>query len=118
MPTKVLLCDTPDGLAQLQYTLMKSGAALELEVVTDGFRAVEVAARTQPEIVVTEIGLEGLAGGELVRRLVATVPETSVICWTNAPSPLLAAEMLAAGPAARAFEDGGPEGRAPGTRGV
>src|SRR3990172_2022996 len=66
MPTKVLLCDTPDGLAQLQYALMKSGAALELEVVTDGFRAVEVAARTQPEIVVTEIGFGGVAGAGLV----------------------------------------------------
>jgi len=110
MPTKVLLCDTPDGLAQLQYALMKSGAALELEVVTDGFRAVEVAARTQPEIVVTEIGLEGLTGAELIRRLVATVPETSVICWTNAPSPLLAAEMLAAGASAYVLKNDGPDG--------
>jgi signal transduction histidine kinase len=110
MPTKVLLCDTPDGLAQLQYALMKSGAALELEVVTDGFRAVEVAARTQPEIVVTEIGLEGLAGSELIRRLVATVPETSVICWTNAPSPLLAAEMLQAGASAYVLKSDGSDG--------
>jgi signal transduction histidine kinase len=110
MPTKVLLCDTPDGLAQLQYALIKSGAALELEVVTDGFRAVEVAARTQPEIVVTEIGLEGLSGAELIRRLVATVPETSVICWTNAPSPLLAAEMLAAGASAYVLKNDGPDG--------
>src|SRR3990172_6168055 len=110
MPTKVLLCDTPDGLAQLQYALMKSGAALELEVVTDGFRAVEVAARTQPEIVVTEIGLDGLSGGELIRRLVATVPETSVICWTNAPSPMLAAEMIAAGASAYVLKTEGPDG--------
>jgi len=110
MPTKVLLCDTPDGLAQLQYALMKSGASLELEAVTDGFRAVEVAARTQPEIVVTEIGLEGLAGAELIRRLIATVPETSVICWTNAPSPLLAAEMLAAGASAYVLKEDGTDG--------
>ena len=106
----MLLCDTADGLAQLQYALMKSGAGLEMEVVTDGFRAVEVAARTQPEIVVTEIGLEGLTGAELIRRLVATVPETSVICWTNAPSPLLAAEMLAAGASAYVLKNDGPDG--------
>jgi len=67
MPTRVLLCDTADGLAQLQYSLLKSGAGLEMEVVTDGFRAVEVAARTQPSIVVAEIGLEGLAGSDLIR---------------------------------------------------
>ena len=42
MPTKVVVCDTPDGLAQLQYVLIKSGAALEIETVTDRLRAVEV----------------------------------------------------------------------------
>lgn len=109
MSTKVLLCDTADGLAQLQYALLKSGAALEMEAVTDGFRAVEVAARTQPAVVVSEIGLEGLSGSELVRRLLAIVPETSVICWTNLPSPLIAAEMLEAGASAYLLKEDGPE---------
>lgn len=109
MPTKVLLCDTPDGLAQLQYALIKSGAALEIEVVTDGLRAVEVAARTQPALVVTEIGLEGLNGTDLIRRLLAVVPETSVVCWTNVPSPVAAAQMLHAGASAYLLKEDGPE---------
>jgi signal transduction histidine kinase len=109
VPTKVLLCDTADGLAQLQYALLKSGASLEIEAVTDGFRAVEVAARTQPAVVVTEIGLEGLSGGELVRRLLAIVPETSVVCWSNLPSPLIAAEMLEAGASGYLLKEDGPE---------
>jgi signal transduction histidine kinase len=109
MPTKVLLCDTPDGLAQLQYTLLKSGAGLEMEVVTDGFRAVEVAARTQPAVVVAEIGLEGLAGTDLIRRLLAIVPETSVMCWTNVSSPVTAAQMLDAGASAYLLKEDGPE---------
>ncbi|HEX6331574.1 MAG TPA: hypothetical protein VF129_09865, partial [Actinomycetota bacterium] len=105
MPTRVLLCDTADDLAQLQYALLKSGADLE------GFRAVEVAARTQPAIVVAEIGLEGLAGADLIRRLLAIVPETSVICWTNVSSPVLAAEMLRAGVVLRG--QGGRSGGGP-----
>jgi signal transduction histidine kinase len=109
VPTKVLLCDTADGLAQLQYALLKSGAALEMEVVTDGFRAVEVAARTQPAIVVAEIGLEGLSGTDLVRRLLAIVPETSVICWTNVSSPVLTGQMLQAGASAYLLKEDGPE---------
>jgi signal transduction histidine kinase len=109
MPTKVLLCDTPDGLAQLQYTLLKSGAGLEMEVVTDGFRAVEVAARTQPAVVVAEIGLEGLSGTDLVRRLLAIVPETSVMCWTNVSSPVTAAQMLDAGAVAYLLKEDGPD---------
>jgi len=110
MPTRVLLCDTPDGLAQLQYALLRSGAALEIEAVTDGLRAVEVAARTQPALVVTEIGLEGLSGTDLLRRLLAVVPETSIVCWTNVPSPVVSARMLHAGASAYLLKEDGPEG--------
>jgi signal transduction histidine kinase len=109
MSTRVLLCDTADGLAQLQYALLKSGADLEMEAVTDGFRAVEVAARTQPAVVVLETGLEGLSGSELVRRLLATVPEAQVLCWTAVPSPVAAAEALGAGASGYLLKEDGPE---------
>jgi signal transduction histidine kinase len=106
---KVLLCDTAEGLAQLQYALLKSGEDLQTDVVTDGVRAVESAARTQPEVVVAEIGLDGLAGAELVRRLIATVPEARVICWTTLPSPFTAAEMLGVGASGYLLKEDGPE---------
>ena len=109
MSTRVLLCDTADGLAQLQYALLKSGTDLEIETVTDGFRAVEVAARTQPAVIVSEIGLEGLAGAELVKRVLAVVPETRVICWTAVPSPVTAAEMLGAGASGYLLKEDGAE---------
>jgi signal transduction histidine kinase len=109
MSTRVLLCDTAEGLAQLQYALLKSGEDLQTEVVTDGVRAVESAARTQPEVAVVEIGLDGLAGAELVRRLIATVPEARVICWTTLPSPFTAAEMLGVGASGYLLKEDGPE---------
>jgi len=109
MSTRILLCDTADGLAQLQYALIRSGADLEIEAVTDGFRAVEVAARTQPAVVVIEIGLEGLAGAELVRRLFAVVPETRVLCWTAVPSPFTAAEVLGAGASGYLLKEDGSD---------
>ena len=109
MPTKVVLCDTPDGLAQLQYVLIKSGAALEVETVTDGLRAVEVSARTRPELVVVGVETENLSGAELVRRLLAITPDTKVICWADA-SPVVAAEMLQAGAAAYVSKDDGADG--------
>jgi signal transduction histidine kinase len=109
MSTRVLLCDTAEGLAQLQYALLKSGEDLQTDVVTDGVRAVESAARTRPEVVVAEIGLDGLAGAELVRRLIATVPEARVICWTTLPSPFTAAEMLGVGASAYLLKEDGPE---------
>ncbi|HEX2425527.1 MAG TPA: ATP-binding protein [Actinomycetota bacterium] len=109
MSMKVLLCDTAEGLAQLQYALLKSGEDLQTDVVTDGVRAVESAARTQPKVVVAEIGLDGLAGAELVRRLIATVPEARVICWTTLPSPFTAAEMLGVGASGYLLKEDGPE---------
>ncbi len=109
MPTKLLLCDTADGLAQLQYALLKSGLDFETEAVTDGYRAVDVAARIQPDLVVVEAGLSGLSGAELVRRLLATVPETRVICWTSVDSPFTAAEMIVAGTSGYLLKAEGPE---------
>jgi signal transduction histidine kinase len=109
MPTKVVLCDTPDGLARLQYALITSGAELDVEVVTEGLRAVEVSSRVRPDVVVVETGLEGLGGSELVRRLLATVPDAAVICWTEEASPVQVAEMLGAGAVAYVSKEDGPE---------
>lgn len=109
MSTAILLCDTADGLAQLQYVLLRSGVELQTEAVTDGFRAVEVTARIQPAVVVTEIGLEGLAGAELVRRLLAVGPQTRVLCWTSIPSPDAVAEVLGAGASGCLLKEDGPD---------
>lgn len=109
MSTKVVLCDTPDGLARLQYALITSGAALDIEVVTDGLRAVEVAGRVGAEIVVVETGLAGLAGSEMIRRLRATVPDAAIICWSAEGSPVRVAEMLGAGAVAYVLKQDGPD---------
>jgi signal transduction histidine kinase len=109
MPTKVVLCDAPDGLARLQYALISSGAALDIEVVTDGLRAVEVSARVRPDLVVIEPRLEGLAGAELIGRLLAAVPDAAVICFSDDASPARVAEILGAGAVAYVSKEDGPE---------
>ncbi len=109
MGTKVLLCDTPDGLALLQYTLLRTGADLEVEAAPDGFRAVELAARLQPDVVVAEVDLEGLAGPELVRRVLAAAPRARFLCWTAVASAGSAAEMLGAGAVGYLLKEDGPD---------
>lgn len=109
MTVTVLLCDTPDGLAQLQYALIRSGADLQLEVTTDALRAIELAARTKPEVVVTELTLEGLGGAEMVKRLRASSPGSRTICYSDVEEPRMVAEVLAAGAAGYVLRSEGPD---------
>ncbi len=109
MTVTVLLCDTADGLAQLQYALIRSGADLQLEVTADALRAVELAARTKPEVIVTELTMEGLGGAELMKRLRASAPGSRTICYSDVADPRMVAEVLAAGAAGYVLREEGPD---------
>ena len=109
MTVTVLLCDTADGLAQLQYALIRSGADLQLEVTADALRAVELAARTKPDVIVTELTMEGLGGAELLKRLRASAPGSRTICYSDVADPRMVAEVLAAGAAGYVLREEGPD---------
>ena len=109
MPSTVLLCDTADEVARLQYHLLREAPDLLVEVTTDAFRAVESAARTRPDIIVCDLGLEGLGGTELVRRLRASTPNARVVARTAVADPRCVADTLAAGAAGFLLIDEGPE---------
>jgi signal transduction histidine kinase len=79
MPTTVLLCDAPDEVSRLQYHLLREAPDLVVEVTTDAVRAVDAVVRARPDVVVCEPDLDGLAPGELIRRLRATSPSTKVV---------------------------------------
>jgi signal transduction histidine kinase len=100
MPTNVLLCDSADEVARLQYLLLREAPDLLVEMTTDAFRAIESATRTRPDVVVCEVDLEGLSGGELVRRLRAVAPGTRVIARAGWADPVRVAEVLGAGASA------------------
>jgi signal transduction histidine kinase len=97
MAIQVLLCDAPEGIATLEYGMLRSNGDYAIEVATDGYRAVELAARTHPSVIVTEVSLPGLSGAELVRQLLVAAREAKVICWTSQSVPDAAAEILRAG---------------------
>jgi signal transduction histidine kinase len=79
MPTTVLLCDAADEVSRLQYHLLREAPDLVVEVTTDAVRAVEAAVRARPDVAVCEPDLDGLAPGELIRRLRATSPGTEIV---------------------------------------
>jgi signal transduction histidine kinase len=108
MPTKVLLCDTGDWVVQLRHALLRSGLDVEVEAATDTFRALDLAARTQPDVLVTEVNPDGMHGVELIGRLRVVAPRTGVICWSAVSSPDAVAEMYAAGAGAYLLKADGP----------
>jgi signal transduction histidine kinase len=107
MPIKIVICDTPDDLAAVQYFMMKTTRDIEMEVTTESLRSVEIAARTQPDVVVTELTMGGLGGAELIKRLRASAPAARIVCWTASTDPRLAAQVLAAGASGYVVKDEG-----------
>jgi signal transduction histidine kinase len=96
MPTTVLLCDTADEVARFQYHLLREHD-LEVEVTTDAFRGVEAAVRSRPDVIVSELTLEGLGGAELVKRFLASSPASRFVAHTVIRDPVRVTEVLAAG---------------------
>jgi signal transduction histidine kinase len=97
MPTDIVLCDRTDGVARLQYFLLRQAPELSVEIATDAFRGVELAARVRPAAVVTELALEGIAEAELVKRYRASSPSSNIVAWTELDDPAKVASALAAG---------------------
>src|SRR5512145_1909485 len=76
---RILLCDRGHVLADFQHLVRAAHPDAEVDIETDGYRAVELAYARQPTVVVTEIDLAGIAGVELIRRFREAVPRTRVL---------------------------------------
>lgn len=109
MPTHVLLCDSPNELALVHYTMLSTVADLDVAMASDGFRAAELASRIQPDVIIVEPAIQGLSGVDLIRRLGATAPESRIICWSTVASPDAAAEILNEGARGYLLKGDGPE---------
>ena len=94
---KVLLCDTADEVTRLQHALRMLDAAMDIEVTTESDRVIEMAAGMQPDVVATELGLEGLKDVNLVRRLRDAAPLSAIVGWTRLRDPGRVALVLASG---------------------
>lgn len=109
MASTVLVCDADDEIAYLQYQLLREAPDLVVDVTADPFQAVESAARSRPDVVTVDLGLDGLGGAELIRRLCASTPGTRVIARSSARDAAVVAEVLAAGAAGYVLRSDGPD---------
>jgi signal transduction histidine kinase len=94
---KVLLCDTADEVTRLQHALRMLDPGMEIEVTTESDRVIEMAAGMQPDVIATELGLEGLKDVNLVRRLRDAAPLSAIVGWTRLRDPGRVALVLASG---------------------
>lgn len=94
---KVLLCDTADEVTRLQHALRMLDPTMDIEVTTESDRVIEMAAGMQPNVVATELGLEGLKDVNLVRRLRDAAPLSAIVGWTRLRDPGRVALVLASG---------------------
>jgi signal transduction histidine kinase len=110
MGASVLVCAAAEEVAFLQYHLLREAPDLVVDVTSDPFSAVETAARSRPDVVTVDLGLEGgLDGAELIRRICASTPGTRVIARAVSRDPIIVADALGAGAAGYVLREEGPE---------
>jgi len=83
-----------------QYLVTRLSGQPELRViggVSDGLEAVEKASELQPDLIILDIGLPGLNGIEVARRIREQNPKSKILFVSENCSPDVAAEALSTG---------------------
>jgi signal transduction histidine kinase len=107
MPVTVLVCDRPETVDETAHAV--SSAGHEVELAVEGFRAVELAERSHPEVVVFRTGLPGRPAADVVRRLKAFGIPPHVVVILAEQNVEEAADVLVAGADAVIGPDPHPE---------
>ena len=81
-PSRVLVVDD-DPTARKPIELLLHAEGFVVSTASDGLEALEQAARTQPDVVLTDLQMEPMGGIELCRRLRETDPDLPVIVMTG-----------------------------------
>ena len=81
--TRVLIADDQE-LVRVGFTMILERAGLEVTgQAADGTEAVELAARSRPEVVLMDVRMPRMDGIEATRRILARNPETRVLMLTT-----------------------------------
>jgi signal transduction histidine kinase len=109
MAVKLVVAGSLEDHAVLKYALASAMPDAHVEVGTDGYRALELVARTHPDAVILDPALPGEpAGPDLVARIKAIAPTAPVLCWTATPDVEAATQLLQAGASAYLLKEDGP----------
>src|SRR2546421_12646290 len=108
MAIKVVVGGSLEGHAVVKYALSSTAPDAVVEVGADGFRALELARRIRPDVVVLGPAISSVYGPQLVTRLREETPGSAVVCWTGLPYVDEATELTLAGAAGYLLKEDGP----------
>jgi signal transduction histidine kinase len=109
MAIKLVVAGSLEDHAVLQYALSSNMPDAQVEVGADGYRALELARRMHPDVVVVDPSVPGLSGVELVSRIREALPGKAIVCWSSRPDVDEASELVRAGASAYLLKEDGPK---------
>lgn len=94
-PSTIVVCERPEDVA-LSSAFTAAGHAVER--ATDGYRVIELAERSKPDAIFLQLGVDGPAGPEVLRRVRGISTQVRVVCILGPGSGMASsADLLRAG---------------------
>lgn len=119
LPIRVVVVDDHELLRQTVRVLLRDAGDVEwVGEAGDGSEAVDLVARTRPDVVLMDLSMPGTDGLSATRRIVHCCPSTRVLVLTSSTDPAHVRLSLEAGAAGVLAKDGNSETILAGIRSV
>ncbi len=108
-PVRVVVVDDHPLLRDSIRSLLHGAGDMEwVGEARDGGEAVELVARTLPDVVLMDLSMPGIDGLSATRTIVGSCPATQVLVLTSSTDPARVRHSLGAGAAGVLTKDGDP----------
>jgi DNA-binding NarL/FixJ family response regulator len=107
---RVLLVDDHQLLRDSLKSLLNAHVGIDVVgTAGDGAEALEVAAKSQPDVVLMDLSMPGIGGVEATRLLLQQQPGVQVVILTSSPDQELIFDSVQAGAVGYLLKDAAPE---------
>ena len=86
----LIVDDDPDIRLLVDMQLKFMSGIGSIDQAADGAQAIEIAARTQPDVIILDIDMPVMSGDQALPQLRAVAPRSTVIIHTAAPASAVA----------------------------